>query len=104
MPLASTVVMDEHTREIDYGDTTLTQNTRGAYPLHHIPNAKNPAITGHPSNVILLTFDATGTLPLVSKLNREQVRQRLRRPQNACPSLAAWLTSLLPPLLTRLFR
>jgi len=67
------VVMDKKTRKVDYDDTSITENTRCAYPLHYIPNAKTHAVGGHPTNVILLTCDATGVLPLVSKLTREQV-------------------------------
>jgi len=67
------VVMDPETRTVDYDDVSITENTRCAYPLHYIPNAKKHAVGGHPTNVILLTCDATGVLPLVSKLTREQV-------------------------------
>lgn len=67
------VVFDEHTREVDYKNVSVTENTRCAYPLEFIPNAKIPAIGGHPKNVILLTCDAFGVLPPVSKLTKEQV-------------------------------
>jgi len=68
------VVFDEHTREVDYKNISLTENTRCAYPLEFIPNAKIPAVGGHPKNVILLTCDAFGVLPPVSKLTPDQVR------------------------------
>jgi phosphoenolpyruvate carboxykinase (ATP) len=67
------VVFDEHTREVDYKNVSVTENTRCAYPLEFIPNAKIPAIGGHPKNVILLTCDAFGVLPPVSRLTKEQV-------------------------------
>jgi phosphoenolpyruvate carboxykinase (ATP) len=67
------VGMDENSREVDFDDTSITENTRCAYPLHFIPNAKTHAVGKHPTNVILLTCDATGTLPLVAKLTLEQV-------------------------------
>merc|ERR1712048_695444 len=68
------VVYDETTRVVDYDDTTLTENTRVAYPLDFIANARIPAIVDHqPQNVILLTCDAFGVLPPVSKLNSAQV-------------------------------
>eukprot|EP00916_Digyalum_oweni_P001771 GHVL01003418.1.p1 GENE.GHVL01003418.1~~GHVL01003418.1.p1 ORF type:complete len:557 (+),score=76.21 GHVL01003418.1:51-1673(+) len=68
------VVFSDKTREVDYTDTSVTENTRAAYPLHHIPNALIPAsIRTHPSNIILLTCDAFGVLPPVSKLNTKQV-------------------------------
>jgi phosphoenolpyruvate carboxykinase (ATP) len=67
------VVYDEHTREVDYKNISITENTRCAYPLEFIPNAKIPAVGGHPKNVILLTCDAFGVLPPVSRLTKEQV-------------------------------
>ncbi|KAJ3200191.1 hypothetical protein HDU83_004629 [Entophlyctis luteolus] len=67
------VVYDRETRVIDFADTSLTENTRVAYPLTYIPNAKLPPIGGHPKNIILLTCDAFGVLPPVSKLTPAQV-------------------------------
>ncbi|MCA9246186.1 MAG: phosphoenolpyruvate carboxykinase (ATP) [Planctomycetales bacterium] len=66
------VVFDEDTREVDYNDSTLTENTRCAYPIEFIPNAKIPCVGGHPRNIILLTCDAFGVLPPVSRLTPEQ--------------------------------
>ncbi|EPS65335.1 phosphoenolpyruvate carboxykinase, partial [Genlisea aurea] len=66
------VVFDEHTREVDYSDRSVTENTRAAYPIDHIPNAKIPCIATHPRNVILLACDAFGVLPPVSKLSLAQ--------------------------------
>jgi len=66
------VVYDEYTHAVDYTDTSLTQNTRASYPIEFIPNAKIPCVGGHPSNVIMLTCDAFGVLPPVSKLTPEQ--------------------------------
>jgi phosphoenolpyruvate carboxykinase (ATP) len=60
-------------RTIDFDDKTVTENTRVAYPLEFVPNAKFPAMGGHPNNIILLTCDAFGVLPPVSKLTIEQV-------------------------------
>ena len=59
-------------REVDFNDTSITPNTRVAYPLEYIPGAKIPAIGGHPKNIIFLTSDANGVLPPVSKLNEVQ--------------------------------
>jgi len=68
------VVFNERTREVDYTDTSITENTRCAYPLYYIPNALIPAkIDTHPNCVILLSCDAFGVLPPVSKLSPEQV-------------------------------
>lgn len=66
------VVFDEHTREVDYADRSVTENTRAAYPIEYIPNAKIPCVGPHPKNVILLACDAFGVLPPVSKLNLAQ--------------------------------
>jgi phosphoenolpyruvate carboxykinase (ATP) len=69
------VVFDNETREVDYHDTSITENTRAAYPLHYIPNALLPAkVDTHPSNIILLTCDAFGVLPPIAKLTPEQVQ------------------------------
>ena len=65
-------VHDPASREVDYADVSLTQNTRASYPIEHIPNAKVPCVGGHPDNIILLTCDAFGVLPPVSRLSPEQ--------------------------------
>lgn len=65
-------MFDEHTREVDYSDKSVTENTRAAYPIEYIPNAKIPCVGPHPKNVILLACDAFGVLPPVSKLNLAQ--------------------------------
>ncbi|KAG6518445.1 hypothetical protein ZIOFF_021920 [Zingiber officinale] len=62
------VVFDEHTREVDYSNNSIIENTRASYPIEYIPNAKIPCVGPHPKNVILLACDAFGMLPLVSKL------------------------------------
>ncbi len=66
------VVYDERTHTVDYTDISITENTRAAYPIDYIPNAKIPCVGGHPKNIILLTADAFGVLPPVSKLTPEQ--------------------------------
>ncbi|XP_031279233.1 phosphoenolpyruvate carboxykinase (ATP)-like [Pistacia vera] len=66
------VVFDEHSREVDYREKSVTENTRAAYPIEYIPNAKIPCIGPHPKNVILLACDAFGVLPPVSKLSLAQ--------------------------------
>ncbi|WOL19341.1 phosphoenolpyruvate carboxykinase [Canna indica] len=66
------VVFDEHTREVDYSDKSVTENTRASYPIEYIPNAKIPCVGPHPKNVILLACDAFGVLPPVSKLTLPQ--------------------------------
>ncbi|MFV8827675.1 phosphoenolpyruvate carboxykinase (ATP) [Alkalihalobacterium sp. APHAB7] len=66
------VVLDEKTGNPDYDDTSLTENTRVAYPLEAIPNTLMPSIAGHPNTIIFLTADAFGVLPPISKLTKEQ--------------------------------
>ena len=66
------VILDPETRAVDYHDTSITKNTRGSYPVEHIPSAKIPCLTGHPKNVIMLTCDAFGVLPPVAKLTPAQ--------------------------------
>ncbi|MEZ0326341.1 MAG: phosphoenolpyruvate carboxykinase (ATP) [Fimbriimonas sp.] len=56
----------------DYDDDSLTENTRAAYPLEHIQNAKLPSLGGHPKNIVFLTADAMGVLPPISRLTSEQ--------------------------------
>ncbi|NNK62376.1 MAG: phosphoenolpyruvate carboxykinase (ATP) [Gemmatimonadetes bacterium] len=66
------VGFDPETHEIDYGDVSVTQNTRCSYPIEFIDNAKIPCVGGHPNNIIFLTCDAFGVLPPVSKLTPAQ--------------------------------
>ena len=68
------VVYDPETKVVDYTDSSITENTRCAYPIDFIPSAKIPCLADtHPSNIILLTCDASGVLPPVSKLTNSQV-------------------------------
>ncbi|QHS23091.1 phosphoenolpyruvate carboxykinase (ATP) [Virgibacillus sp. MSP4-1] len=66
------VMVDLHSRLPDYDDTTLTENTRAAYPIDYIDNIVQPSIAGHPNTIIFLTADAFGVLPPISKLTKEQ--------------------------------
>lgn len=66
------VGFDYVTRRLDLDDDSLTENTRAAYPISHIPNALRESMGGHPDNVIMLTADAFGVLPPISKLTPEQ--------------------------------
>jgi phosphoenolpyruvate carboxykinase (ATP) len=66
------VTYEQTSHLVDYDNTSITENTRGSYILDSIPNAKLPAIGGHPKNVIFLTADAFGVLPPVSKLTPAQ--------------------------------
>jgi phosphoenolpyruvate carboxykinase (ATP) len=66
------VVYDKADHHVDFDDTSITENTRGAYPIEFIPSAKIPCIASHPTHVIFLTCDAFGVLPPVSRLTPEQ--------------------------------
>ncbi len=66
------VVVDPHTREADFMSSELTENTRAAYPIEYIPNVKLPSNGGHPQVVVFLTADASGVLPPIAKLSKEQ--------------------------------
>ena len=66
------VVVDPLTGAIDFDDGTLTENTRASYPLDFIPNASETGMAGHPKNIVMLTADAFGVLPPISRLTPEQ--------------------------------
>jgi phosphoenolpyruvate carboxykinase (ATP) len=66
------VDMDPDTRLLDFDSEEVTENTRAAYPLEFIENALIPSVAGPPANVILLTADAFGVLPPISRLTPEQ--------------------------------
>ena len=66
------VVFDNVTRMINLDDETVTENTRASYPLDYIANAVPEKKGGHPKNIILLTCDASGVMPPISKLSPEQ--------------------------------
>jgi phosphoenolpyruvate carboxykinase (ATP) len=65
------VVMND-ARELDLDDDSLTENTRASYPIDFIPNASPTGIGGLPENVVMLTADAFGVLPPLSRLTPEQ--------------------------------
>jgi phosphoenolpyruvate carboxykinase (ATP) len=66
------VDIDPVTRDLDLDSERITENTRGAYPLHYIGNADPTGIAGTPRAVVFLTADAFGVLPPISRLTREQ--------------------------------
>jgi phosphoenolpyruvate carboxykinase (ATP) len=66
------VDLDPVTRELNLDSDRFTENTRAAYPLHFIGNASETGRTGHPATIVLLTADAFGVLPPISRLTREQ--------------------------------
>jgi len=68
--LVENVVMDPETREFDFDDDTLTENTRVGYPVDFISNSQIPGMGGIPKVVIFLTADAFGVLPPISRLDK----------------------------------
>jgi phosphoenolpyruvate carboxykinase (ATP) len=65
------VVIDPDKRTLDLDDASLTENTRGSYPIDFIDNAELTGRAGHPSNVVMLTADAYGVLPPIARLTPE---------------------------------
>ena len=65
------VVMRDGTREPDFDDGSLTENTRVAYPLDYIDGAVIPSIAGQPRVIVFLTADAFGVMPPIAKLTKE---------------------------------
>ncbi|MFM2043812.1 MAG: hypothetical protein RLY86_2388 [Pseudomonadota bacterium] len=66
------VVMDDGSRMLDLDDGRYTENTRASYPIDFIPNASDTGVGSQPTNIIMLTADAFGVLPPISKLTSEQ--------------------------------
>jgi len=65
------VVVDPETRGLDLDDASLTENTRGAYPIEFIDNAVPAGVGGHPANIVMLTADAFGVLPPIARLSAD---------------------------------
>jgi phosphoenolpyruvate carboxykinase (ATP) len=70
--LLENIMFKEGTKEVDYADSTITQNTRVSYPIDHIDNIQMPSYAGNPTDIFFLTCDAFGVLPPVSKLTPGQ--------------------------------
>jgi phosphoenolpyruvate carboxykinase (ATP) len=66
------VIVNRQSREVDYEDPFLTENTRAAYPLDYIEDSVLSGIAGHPHAVLFLSADAFGVLPPISVLDPEQ--------------------------------
>jgi phosphoenolpyruvate carboxykinase (ATP) len=66
------VSIDPSTRRLDLDDARLTENTRAAYPITHIPGADPRGVASHPRHVFFLTYDAFGVLPPIARLTPEQ--------------------------------
>ncbi|GER66485.1 phosphoenolpyruvate carboxykinase [ATP] [Weizmannia acidilactici] len=66
------VVVDPESRSPQFENNTLTENTRAAYPIENIGNIARSGMAGHPGTIIFLTADASGVLPPISRLTKEQ--------------------------------
>jgi phosphoenolpyruvate carboxykinase (ATP) len=66
------VILDPETRVPDFDDGSLTENTRAAYPMSFVSNAKPSGCAGHPANIVMLTADAFGVLPPIARLTPSQ--------------------------------
>ncbi len=69
------VIVHPDTREPDYADASITENTRAAYPVEFIEGAVIPSVGGHPSHIFFLAADAFGVLPPISRLSVEQAME-----------------------------
>ncbi|SFS94716.1 phosphoenolpyruvate carboxykinase (ATP) [Sphingobacterium wenxiniae] len=70
--LLENVTFYENTNTVDFSNARITENTRAAYPIYHIPNAKEISVGSIPRNIFFLTCDAFGVLPPISKLTKAQ--------------------------------
>jgi phosphoenolpyruvate carboxykinase (ATP) len=66
------VMMDGHTREVDFNDDSITENTRSSYPITFIDGAVRGGMGGHPSHIVFLTADAFGVMPPLARLSLDQ--------------------------------
>jgi len=65
-------VVFKNGNEVDFEDSSVTENTRVSYPIYHIDNIAQPSLGKNPKNVFFLTCDAYGVLPPISKLTPGQ--------------------------------
>src|SRR3546814_7697022 len=72
------VVMHPESRALDLDDPSLAENSRGAYPIHIIPNASSENMGPVPKNIILLTANAFRVLPPIARLDPEQAMYHFR--------------------------
>ncbi|ANI88579.1 phosphoenolpyruvate carboxykinase (ATP) [Arachidicoccus ginsenosidimutans] len=70
--LLENTVFFANSNRVDFDNISLTENTRAAYPIDFIPNAKTLSAGNNPKNIFFLTCDAFGVLPPISKLSKGQ--------------------------------
>jgi phosphoenolpyruvate carboxykinase (ATP) len=70
--LLENVRFKKGTNEVDFLNSSCTENTRVSYPLEHIRNIAVPSIGKNPRHIFFLTCDAFGVLPPISKLSAGQ--------------------------------
>ena len=70
--IVENVKFKKGTKSIDFTDSSITQNTRVSYPIHHIKNIQTPSIGRQPVNIFYLSADGLGVLPPISKLSTSQ--------------------------------
>jgi phosphoenolpyruvate carboxykinase (ATP) len=70
--LLENVIFKKGSNQVDYTDTSITQNTRVSYPINHIDNIQVPSLGKNPKNIFFLTADAFGVLPPISRLTPGQ--------------------------------
>ena len=68
--IAENVVMNRG--KFNYDDESITENSRGSYPLKNLPNPSESGTAKDPKTIFFLSADATGTLPPISRLNQKQ--------------------------------
>jgi phosphoenolpyruvate carboxykinase (ATP) len=70
--LLENVIVNADTKEVDFEDVSITENTRVSYPIFHIDNIQPGSIGKNPKNIFFLTADSFGILPPISKLTPGQ--------------------------------
>ena len=70
--LLENVIFQDGTKDVDFEDSSITENTRVSYPIDHIRNIAKPSMASAPKNIFFLTCDAFGVLPPISKLSTGQ--------------------------------
>ena len=70
--LLENVTLVEGSDEVDFTDSSITENTRVSYPIDFIENIAVPSTGKNPKNIFFLSFDAFGVFPPIAKLNPDQ--------------------------------